>query len=404
MAGRPLAVPPGSAAGQWAPRNAGFGSPVPLAPFALAGSLPGMFSSSVAPRPLGLVRHPPAPALRPAAPRPPSATRCAPCDRDFATPAQLAAHVATHAKCSACDFRAAKKVVSLHEEEVHGVVDTGGVVVGRIETPEEIARWIEERKKNYPTEENLRRKAEEAAKRAREASERGHGAGAGGPHAKRARTAGPDGRNPPPPFRSIFKPSPLAGPGGKRRPLLASLLERDVRRERELLLQCARFFVANNFFLGAPLPPEEEGEEERPLIEVIGEEDAPEDLQIETEADGPGQVSIEDSRGKGSNGSGLDVAGVPPEGPVEPLGPAAEASEPAPRQRPAPSALPLADYAGSSDGSSSDTTDSEADFVARHAFALGKPQRRPRPAPAEGADDPGWGAPDAEDEVDFEVE
>lgn len=142
-----------------------FGQPPPLAPIA-PGSIAGLFSSSIAAPRTGIAFQPTA-AVAPVAAVAPNPLHCAPCDKTFVNAAQLATHAATHVQCSVCAFKAAKKVVSLHEEEIHGRIDVEvppQYRVGKLDTPEEIAKWIEERKKNYPTEANVARKKEEAVK------------------------------------------------------------------------------------------------------------------------------------------------------------------------------------------------------------------------------------------------
>jgi hypothetical protein len=86
-------------------------------------------------------------------PRPPvfqaGGHACAPCQRDFATHALLEAHVAEHASCTQCPYRASAKLVRQHEDEAHGA--TISRLVPPLESPEDIARWREERKRRWPT-------------------------------------------------------------------------------------------------------------------------------------------------------------------------------------------------------------------------------------------------------------
>lgn len=315
-------------------------------------------------------------------------------------------------------------MVTLHEEEIHGKVEIVDVPPqyrpGKLETPEEIAKWREERKKNYPTEANIAKKKEEQAaklaeerKRKREEEEerrqregplsksssgpqicsyfaRGRcnkGASCRFRHERPAASASASSANmPPEPFRSLFPPAPLAGPGGKRRPLLQALLERDVRKERALLLQCVRYVVANDFFRGVEMPLEkkQEEEEERKLVEIISGQDEEKDLNEDGNGGEEEQELVVEQK--------TDKIELPK-----------KASEPAKPQSTL-SALPLADYGESSSESEEDDDDDDEEEVnvRTHAFALGGPivTKKPRVEPKE----PVFRDNDDEDdEVDFEV-
>ncbi|KAJ3286520.1 hypothetical protein HK104_008989, partial [Borealophlyctis nickersoniae] len=95
--------------------------------------------------------------------------RCENCDKQFNNRFQLQTHLKAHKKCSQCDFEASGKLVVLHEEEVHALLN--GMPIPRLpslDTPEDIEKWIADRKKKYPTDENVRKKeAEEQEKIAR---------------------------------------------------------------------------------------------------------------------------------------------------------------------------------------------------------------------------------------------
>ncbi|KAH7427083.1 hypothetical protein KP509_10G029400 [Ceratopteris richardii] len=102
--------------------------------------------------------------------------RCEPCDRTFTTSEFLSSHIKSHVKCgeNGCSFEAAGKVVKEHRVVEHRKVDFQSTSRGRRalamrlrEDQEEIRRWREERKRSYPTSQNILRKAE--AKRKREA-------------------------------------------------------------------------------------------------------------------------------------------------------------------------------------------------------------------------------------------
>jgi hypothetical protein len=164
-----------------------FGAPPPLQPAAVAvptNNISSLFSSSIATRPTGIAApNTSVPAFAPhnqyQHQQPHSNLVCVPCERTFTQASQLAAHTQTHIKCSFCSLSAAKKVIQLHEEEVHGKVDAAEVPeelkarIGKLETREEIAKWIEERKKNYPTEANVAKKKEEATEQKKKRKEAG---------------------------------------------------------------------------------------------------------------------------------------------------------------------------------------------------------------------------------------
>ncbi|CAL1293237.1 unnamed protein product [Larinioides sclopetarius] len=93
---------------------------------------------------------------------------CDTCDRAFAVEQELKFHLSEHIKCSAenCDFEAHPKIVFLHKKMQH---ETGyAEAINKLKDAEEIAKWRAERKRRFPTAENIRkRKAEQAEKEAR---------------------------------------------------------------------------------------------------------------------------------------------------------------------------------------------------------------------------------------------
>jgi len=83
---------------------------------------------------------------------------CDSCDRAFKTQEKLDEHISQHKTCglNGCKFTAHPKIVDKHIEMQH---ETGlAEVIMRLNTPEDIQKWREERKKNYPTEANIARR------------------------------------------------------------------------------------------------------------------------------------------------------------------------------------------------------------------------------------------------------
>lgn len=83
---------------------------------------------------------------------------CDACERGFANAGQLKHHMQQHRVCGidGCKFVAHEKIVEKHINMQH---ITGLYYrIAQTNTPEDIAKWIEERKKKYPTKENIEKR------------------------------------------------------------------------------------------------------------------------------------------------------------------------------------------------------------------------------------------------------
>ena len=90
---------------------------------------------------------------------------CDTCDRGFKTDEKLKEHISQHMKCSVvgCNYIAAPKLIQLHYSFQHR---TGlAKKIWQLESMKEINSWVSERKKNFPTAENIARKKQELSKR-----------------------------------------------------------------------------------------------------------------------------------------------------------------------------------------------------------------------------------------------
>ncbi|XP_060774189.1 nuclear fragile X mental retardation-interacting protein 1 isoform X2 [Neoarius graeffei] len=81
---------------------------------------------------------------------------CDACDRGFKNDDAYNEHIAQHVKCSVddCKYTAHEKLVKIHWRNSHAP----GAKRIKLDTPEEIAKWREERRRNYPTRSNIEKK------------------------------------------------------------------------------------------------------------------------------------------------------------------------------------------------------------------------------------------------------
>uniref|UniRef100_A0A8C4QQX4 Nuclear FMR1 interacting protein 1 n=1 Tax=Eptatretus burgeri TaxID=7764 RepID=A0A8C4QQX4_EPTBU len=81
---------------------------------------------------------------------------CDACDRSFKNQEKYNEHLAQHKKCTeiGCNFEAHEKILRLHWYNAHAP----GAKRIKLDTPEEILKWKEERRKNYPTAANRAKK------------------------------------------------------------------------------------------------------------------------------------------------------------------------------------------------------------------------------------------------------
>jgi len=94
--------------------------------------------------------------------------RCEACAKTFYVPDQLEAHITSHIPCDEpnCSFSSSGKMMKEHKLVVHGKrsvpLSEKALKAAAKETEDDVRRWREERKRNYPTALNIQQKAERA--------------------------------------------------------------------------------------------------------------------------------------------------------------------------------------------------------------------------------------------------
>jgi len=195
---------------------------------------------------------------------------CDPCDQGFYNENQYTTHLSQHIKCHKrnCSFSACARVMKLHK------LKCGSKAPYMVESPEEIANYLKERAKHFPTKENIEKKERDKLekiaemKRLNEQKERNQEEDCEDNQPKKGATR----------FQRSgkFRGGRLQRGGfqrqGKKKfsqrdnhcdqkrrtggnfylkatPLLNKLLPNEMEEEQDIILECLSYFVKNNFFL-----------------------------------------------------------------------------------------------------------------------------------------------------------
>ncbi|PRP80570.1 nuclear fragile X mental retardation protein interacting protein 1 [Planoprotostelium fungivorum] len=84
---------------------------------------------------------------------------CDNCEREFPSQQKYETHLSAHIKCDfpGCRFEAMSKAIEYHKENIHCNPQLQQMMQ-RLSSPEEIARWRQDRVRNFPTKDNIARK------------------------------------------------------------------------------------------------------------------------------------------------------------------------------------------------------------------------------------------------------
>ena len=188
---------------------------------------------------------------------------CESCDKEFSRENDLLVHLRAHVSCkhAGCNFSATKKAVDSHFQILHGqysgngfkIIDVDGqkfkVLLGI--SPDEVSKWRENRKSNFPS--SIRTESKRLVKN--ELSDAGgvcdniENQPKSGHKRKAQQRIDKD-----PKHHDDFRkdnttlkiPKPLDG--GKRGTLLKSLLSTEICAEENIVLQCLHFLARSDVF------------------------------------------------------------------------------------------------------------------------------------------------------------
>jgi hypothetical protein len=153
---------------------------------------------------------------------------CDPCSKGFRTAELLQAHVEDHETCPQCPFSACAALVKehrlLHTPRVQALIHM---------TAEEVTAWREERRRNWPTEENVRRKRDEAQQKREEQSAEKTSHKRAAPEQKKKPESKPRDKK-----TGNATGREKKGPPKRARGLLENLFSAERRMEADLLVQC----------------------------------------------------------------------------------------------------------------------------------------------------------------------
>jgi hypothetical protein len=92
---------------------------------------------------------------------------CHNCEKSFPNSKMYDSHCRQHVQCEFCPFQASKRIVREHQKATHGeeAEPEYKPFVVRMESPEEIERWISERRRRFPTQDNIQRKVNQQISR-----------------------------------------------------------------------------------------------------------------------------------------------------------------------------------------------------------------------------------------------